>query len=89
MDKGVEHQFVKNLKSRVKEKRGQENSKPRADRKVKYQFLKNPKPCAKERKNSFKSRAEKNSKYKIHQKILNLVRNKCKILGIIAVKNLE
>ena len=72
----------------------QKNSKSRADRRAENQFveislLKNPKPCAKEGKNSFKSRAEENSKYKIHQKILNLARNKGRISGIIVIENLE
>ena len=56
--------------------------------------MKNSKPRAEEDKNIkvlnyFESRAEENSNYQVHQKILNLARNKDKISGIIVVKNLE
>ena len=39
--------------------------------------------------NYFESRAEENSDYEIHQKILNLTRNTGRISGIIVMKNLE
>ena len=56
--------------------------------------MKNSKPRAEEEKNIkvlnyLKSWAEENSNYEVHQKILNLVRNKGRIICIIVVKNLE
>ena len=53
----------------------------------------NSKPCTKEKRNVFsnylESRAEENSNYEVHQKILNLTWNEGRISGIIVVKNLE
>ena len=56
--------------------------------------MKNPKPREEEERNvkvlnHFESRAEENSNYEVHQKILNLTWNKGRISGIIVAKNLE
>ena len=56
--------------------------------------MKNSKPRAKEEMNIkilnyFESRAEENSNCKVHQKILNLARNRGGLSGIIVMENLE
>ena len=70
------------------------NSKPRADRGAENQFVEISKPRAEEGRNisvfeRFESRAEEYANHKIHQKILNLARNKGRIPGIIVVEKLE
>ena len=63
-------------------------------RKIRILIDENSKPCAEEERNIkvlnyFESRAKENSNYKVHQKILNIARNRGRISGIIVVKNLE
>ena len=83
------YKIVKNSKPRAKEGQSINSSKiPNLVRKRKGISLQTS--CGKGKEHqSFESRAEKNSNCKIHQKVLNLARNKGKIPGIIVVENLE
>ena len=91
--RGEEYHF----ESRAEEKKSYKtikNSKPRAEEGQSINSSKILNLVRKKKRNIkvliyFESRAEENSKYKIHQKILKLARNKGGISGIIIVENLE